>query len=346
MLTNEQAALIKGMLARGDKQHDVAALHGVNAGRIAEIATGRTFFDVKAAPPGMLPPVSSGPRFIDPRSPVEQQRTQLDALIRQPPENSRVIVITPELAASILNDLNSNNRKRRPAKIRRFADAMKADKFMLTGDTIKFGRSGVLLDGQNRLSSCVRSGVAFKTHVVFGIDDRAFSVIDINAVRNNPDTFQIAGITYPHVAAQAVRWLMISETDPSNRSRSIENEELLEFYKNEMKIDQSRLAVAVSRAVSVGRVIPAGALAAHLYLFSQVHEKAAARFADDLAQHSGGARKLIEKLHKLRKQNVGRINEVQINALIIQAWTAYRKGEALTMKMLNWTETKDYPAIV
>ena len=55
---------------------------------------------------------------------------------------------------------------------------------------------------------------------------------------------------------------------------------------------------------------------------------------------------MIEKLHKLRKQNVGRINEVQINALIIQAWTAYRKGEPLTMKMLNWTETKDYPAIV
>lgn len=34
-----------------------------------------------------------------------------------------------------------------------------------------------------------------------------------------------------------------------------------------------------------------------------------------------------------------------MNALIIQAWSAYRKGVALTAPMLDWTETKDYPSI-
>jgi hypothetical protein len=43
------------MLARGDRQHDIAAWFGVNAGRIAEIACGK-FATMSAVPQGMLPP--------------------------------------------------------------------------------------------------------------------------------------------------------------------------------------------------------------------------------------------------------------------------------------------------
>jgi hypothetical protein len=50
------AAIAKGMLARGDRQHDVAAWFGVNGGRIAEIATGAKFHGVVAANPELLPP--------------------------------------------------------------------------------------------------------------------------------------------------------------------------------------------------------------------------------------------------------------------------------------------------
>jgi len=48
--------LIKGMLARGDRQHDIAAWFGVNGGRVGEIATGFRFGGVVAAPPEALPP--------------------------------------------------------------------------------------------------------------------------------------------------------------------------------------------------------------------------------------------------------------------------------------------------
>jgi hypothetical protein len=58
-LTDEDAAVAKGMLARGDRQHDLAAWFGVNGGRIAEIATGARFATVEAAPTQLLPP--SGP---------------------------------------------------------------------------------------------------------------------------------------------------------------------------------------------------------------------------------------------------------------------------------------------
>lgn len=55
-LDEDDAAIVKGMLARGDRQHDIAAWFGVNGGRIGEISTGAKFADVKPAEPEELPP--------------------------------------------------------------------------------------------------------------------------------------------------------------------------------------------------------------------------------------------------------------------------------------------------
>ena len=51
----EEAALVKGMLERGDRQHDIAAWFGVNAGRIAEIAVGERFSNVLPVTEGLPP---------------------------------------------------------------------------------------------------------------------------------------------------------------------------------------------------------------------------------------------------------------------------------------------------
>ncbi|MBD3846153.1 hypothetical protein IED13_10630 [Bosea sp. SSUT16] len=65
MVLNEaDAAIAKAMLARGDRQHDIAAWFGVNGGRIAEIATGHTFHWVEPYT-GELPPPGPYPRGRD-----------------------------------------------------------------------------------------------------------------------------------------------------------------------------------------------------------------------------------------------------------------------------------------
>src|SRR5437764_805266 len=58
-LTEQDAAIVKAMIARGDRQHDIAAWFGVNGGRIGEIASGRKFRLIAAADRANLPP--SGP---------------------------------------------------------------------------------------------------------------------------------------------------------------------------------------------------------------------------------------------------------------------------------------------
>jgi hypothetical protein len=55
-LSREDAAVVKGMLERGDRQHDIAAWFGVNGGRIADIRTGKKFDDVDPIFEGLPPP--------------------------------------------------------------------------------------------------------------------------------------------------------------------------------------------------------------------------------------------------------------------------------------------------
>jgi hypothetical protein len=57
-LWNDDVRVVLGMLARGDRDHDIAAFFGVNQGRIAEVKAGK-YGQLEAAPLDKLPP--SGP---------------------------------------------------------------------------------------------------------------------------------------------------------------------------------------------------------------------------------------------------------------------------------------------
>ena len=83
-LDETDAAIAKGMLARGDRQHDVAAWFGVNGGRVGEIASGRKFRDVEPAIPDLLPP--AGP-YLSGRD---------AAIMRQALEKARVALANAE----------------------------------------------------------------------------------------------------------------------------------------------------------------------------------------------------------------------------------------------------------
>jgi hypothetical protein len=56
-LAHRDTCIVKGMLARGDRQHDIASYFGVNGGRIAEIANGTNAYpNAQPAPEADLPP--------------------------------------------------------------------------------------------------------------------------------------------------------------------------------------------------------------------------------------------------------------------------------------------------
>ncbi len=70
-LTAADAALIRGMILRGDRHHDIAAFFGVNQGRIAEIKDGSRFPGIALADSNELPP--QGP-YMTPKSVWQENR--------------------------------------------------------------------------------------------------------------------------------------------------------------------------------------------------------------------------------------------------------------------------------
>lgn len=62
-LTRKDASIVMGMLARGDKNQDIAAWFGENPARIVEVQNGQAFGPVAAADTAMLPPKGAiGPK--------------------------------------------------------------------------------------------------------------------------------------------------------------------------------------------------------------------------------------------------------------------------------------------
>lgn len=61
ILSDKDISVAKGMLLRGDRQHDIAAWFGINAGRIAEIANGSRGSWIIPAHPDDLPPAGPYP---------------------------------------------------------------------------------------------------------------------------------------------------------------------------------------------------------------------------------------------------------------------------------------------
>lgn len=55
-LTSNDGRKIMGMVARGDKHHDIAAYFGENQARVAEVVSGQAFGNLPTAPADELPP--------------------------------------------------------------------------------------------------------------------------------------------------------------------------------------------------------------------------------------------------------------------------------------------------
>lgn len=355
MLTNEQISVVKGLLAQGHKQHDIAAHFGVNGGRIADISAGRIGPNIRPAS-GDLPNVRPMRHFL-PSMTLDHQIEILDNLIvTAPSDSARIYTITPDLAEHILKHRNGANRRPSSGKISEYVEAMRKKRWPVTGASIVFSKSGLLMDGQHRLIAAVQAKMPLTTFVAFNIDDGAFAMIDIGRRRNNVDAFTIARIKEPSTTAKACRWLLVHQTNPTDRGLSYTNDQLFDFYTK--KVDTSLMHECVllaleieqsTKQLAVGKTrnyIPAGATAAYLYLFAQKNKRHMLAFAQEMISYHGHGRAVVKNIKDRIDNNVGRIHDVVRNALIVQAWNAYRNDVRASKTLFNWTLSDEFPVIV
>ena len=248
--------------------------------------------------------------------------------IVSPPENSRIVVFNPQLAKWVLDTYNHNNRPKKPGKIKEYAEDMVNEKWGLTGETIKFSDQGRLVDGQNRLMACVRSGAEFRTHVVFGIEDELFHIMDTGKVRSGPDSLSIAGYTNCNVLAAALRWARILATSPSTRP-TFKNDELLDMVKGRYGSVQNSIGVGVR----MNRVYshPSGQMSALHWLFAKYDRDKADEFFDAWATGKRTGRfkvlgHLQDSLVRVKDAAHGRLNDTVRAAMVVKAWNIFQAG--------------------
>jgi hypothetical protein len=266
---------------------------------------------------------------------------EIQRLLTNPPSTSVVLDIDPSSAKQILEQRNHGNRPPKPNKVQQFSSDISNSRWGLTGDTIKFGSDGRLLDGQNRLSACIRANQTFKTHVVFNIDPDLFGRMDIGKPRNAADVLHIAGYSYSSTLASALRWAYLLDSDPYNRE-TLKPDFVLELARKSYPDIEPFLKAG--RDVNRQYAHPAGQAAALMYKFSLSDKSKAKDFlAAWLSGQRNGKYQIIDTmqalLHSQKVNNNGRIHELVRAAIIVKAWNIFQNGHKGSLAQLQASMT-------
>jgi hypothetical protein len=267
------------------------------------------------------------------------------------------VKVTPDLAASWLL-LNQGNRNPSKAKVRRFAASIKAGRWVLNGETIKFSISGRLLDGQSRLKAIVMAGTPAMLEIRGGLPDEAQKAMDIGEARKGTHTLEMMGEKYPNILSPALRWIFRWENGAlSYKGQSggvdvtvLENMEIEPMLKRH---DGLRASVGwcVSAGYKVTGMMPPSEAAFFHYLLGRASVAKRDVFFAGLATGLGLTDKspayhLRERLQTDRASSK-RMSVRERTALVIKAWNAHFSGEKVGQ--LGFRATGDfkeaYPSI-
>lgn len=258
--------------------------------------------------------------------------------------------ITPAKAEKYLS---TRGRQRRmiERKVAELVGVLQRGEWDLNGDTIVFNTAGELVDGQNRLTACVKANIPIDTLVVRNVSNYAIDTIDMTAARTLKDVLEIAGETNTRDLQGIInllwRWQVPRQeghVDEGHASMRIAGRDatpasvrqLHNFFLTQhtgirdCMIWGSRL----QHAIGLGR----GAAVTSYYLCAAVDEDDAEFFFTQLWRGTGLVEgdsiytlreRLLTERHAERK-----LRDYEVLALLFKAWNAYRTGD--NIRQLRW----------
>lgn len=240
--------------------------------------------------------------------------------------------ITPNKAKALLVH-NTSNRRLNERLVNEYARLMGENLWELNGETIKVAEDGTLIDGQHRLEACVKAGVPFETYVVYSLDKTTFDTVDVGRKRTHGDMLSVNGVPNASATAAACRWIHAYKTTkghPNNQKLSAH--ETVEIYES----DPEGIARAVNIGISIREFAPSGPASMLAYFAAKKAATQVDYFFEALKSgaglHNGDPiltlRNKITK-HKLLGKN--RILDLEMAAMLINTWNAYRAGNKLSV---------------
>jgi hypothetical protein len=244
-----------------------------------------------------------------------------------------------------------NHRGIRPSVVDAYARDMKAGRWVLNGDPIRFDQDGNLIDGQHRLLAIIQAEVPITSFVGRDLGDEAFLTLDSGIKRTMGDELTFAQEKNAIALGAAIQQLMRYEAgilDKGTALKATRHEQkatLARHGKLRESIHYGQMTKALSRH-SLGTTLHD--------LFSRKDKVLADEFFVKLAQ--GTNLKPDAPIYLLRerlmKENVKggktRLMPREALALVIKAWNARRKDEK--PRSLKWRGhgegAEEFPALL
>lgn len=246
----------------------------------------------------------------------------------------RTVNITPEMAQEWL-EKNVHNRPINDHRIRRYAEDMKTGNWQVTGDAIRFSKSGMLLDGQHRLWACVEADTAFPSVVYTGLPEETQLLMDQGMPRSKGSQLTILGYKRGATLASAAIniWRMErGRTMVFARASSPSNSEVLTVIENNPDL-LDRIEEFFSIKASSGMKIQQGStIAMYMYMHrfspSKAEEFLKAYLTGVNLGHGDPAWALRERV--LQYKNKGwKILHTDFLTWAAYAWKAHLQGRKL-----------------
>jgi hypothetical protein len=259
---------------------------------------------------------------------------------------TKTVQITPEQAKYLLLTMSKKQpqRRLRPAKVRQYAEMMRAGHFLTTHQGLSFNTRGELDDGQHRLQGCVDANVIISIDCTFNQPDNHFVADDRGAARSIGDDLTIQGLIEPGPkaaglqAAARLLWCLDNELPPwaeLAKARFDTVEAGKTINRHPKLISSVDLVYGYRRRL---RALQPGAFAGLLTIFREVNEDDAQTFAmqvltgEDLRE---GQPALV--LRETLARSVSRTSageRARFCTRVIHSWNAFRRGNRI-MKLMG-----------
>jgi hypothetical protein len=285
--------------------------------------------------------------------------TEFHELVKNPPLHSVVIEIAPKVAEQLLNLSNTKNRPKQKKHSQKLGSALASDDYEITGDTIKFSKTGVLLDGQHRLDGCIKGKKPIVSHVVFGLDDEVFDVIDQGKKRTAGDILALCGVPEPIMVAGAVGWVLRLEAGEGHalgggtiwQRGELTPRKIKEMALGRMKgiIDYAKDARLINVAFKDYRHPPT-MICAILYLIGKRDPALARDFAHEWVHGARTGRNknfdvLNQRIMAIANANNGLVNRAMRAALVTQMFNYWNAHVVASPRALTWRKGWTFPTL-
>jgi len=286
---------------------------------------------------------------------IARSMSEFAWLLENEPLRSVVIEIHPDVARVLLKMTNKRNRKIKNRNTSKLLKAINESDYELTGDTIKFNKSGHLIDGQHRMYSCSESGNPLTTHVVFGLNNSVFDVLDEGSKRKASDVLYTHGINNATVVAGAIHWLEFmtnksNKTIKQQRSVTLTNRQTLKLYRTKYK-GIEKYAKEITMALKTLRISPSFLLALYWVISKKGSQAIAKEFYDSWTYgpyvgRGEGFTNYAKRLINIEARSGTKVHAQVKSVLAIKLFNCWQDNKVATHRHLNIHKDDSFPTVV